>query len=186
VFELVRIFGRPLGLLALVGSCASAANASSFVEVSEPHSGATPSILMLGPTAVPVDVVTLPALATDPNVAIGEVDPAPPHNVDPADSSIVTLSRSVIAFGEPDVVDEKVGAIGEQPWHRDPMPMVIRGGILGDAYVSPPPPATAETPKAPDQQASQSAESPSEPGKTEQAAPPSAQATPAPYAPKPE
>ena len=186
MFEFSRIAGRPLGLLLLVGSWAGAVNASSLVDVNEPQAGATPSILTLSQTPRPVDVVYLPALATDPNVAIGEVDPAPPHHDDPASSSIMPLSRSVVAVGEPDVTDEEVAAIGDKPWHRESIPMVIRGGVIGDAFSTPAPPAAPETPKASDEQASETAQSPDGSSEPEQAAPPPAQTTASPYSAQPQ
>ena len=66
-------------------------------------------------------------------VAVGEVDRAPHRRLDPADSEIITVSPSVIAMGEPAVVDEKVAAIDDNP-HSAAPPMVIRGGIVGDAF----------------------------------------------------
>ena len=183
MFEFSRIAGRPLGLLLLVGSWAGAVNASSLVDVNEPQAGATPSILILSETT-PVDVVTLPALTVDPNVAIGEVGPAPRD--DTAGSSIVPLSRSVIAVGEPDVTDEEVAAIGDKPWHRESIPMVIRGGVIGDAFSTPAPPAAPETPKASDEQASETAQSPDGSSEPEQAAPPPAPTTASPYSAQPQ
>jgi hypothetical protein len=76
-------------------------------------------------------------------IAIGEVDRAPHRRLDPADSEIITLSPSVIAMGEPAVADEKVAAIDEKQ-RNSPPPMVIRGGIIGDAFS----PATAAVPAA--------------------------------------
>jgi len=91
-----------------------------------------------------LDVTTLPEGPEDePDVAIGHVDrPARP---DPADSDIVTVSASIIAMGEPAVATEKVAAIGgekQRPLHETPLPLVIRGGVIGDAFT----PATAATP----------------------------------------
>lgn len=168
--ELLRVSGRPLALIALLGCCAGTASASSLVALHEQAARATPSILVLGQTAAPADVVTLPALAVDPNIALGHVDPAP--SGDPAGSSIVSLSRSVIALGEPDIADENVAAIGGQSRHGS-TPMVIRGGVIGDAFSPPAPPATAEKPKGSDQQESQSAQSPDAPSQPDQAAKPS-------------
>ncbi|MER8406048.1 hypothetical protein NKH16_15045 [Mesorhizobium sp. M1307] len=65
---------------------------------------------------------------------------------------------SIVALGEklPDVnenvADEKVAAIPSQPSHGfDGSPMIIRGGIVGDAFATPAPkaaPATAAAPAA--------------------------------------
>jgi hypothetical protein len=182
VCEFVRVLTRTIGLLVLVGCWAGAADASSFVTVGAPRSGASPSVVVLGQSTASVDVVTLPAQAIDSSLAVAEVEHALPHHFDPADSAIVTLSRSVVAVGEPEVTDEKVAAIDEKPWRRDPIPMVIRGGVVGGAY-SPPAPAAAEPPKT----SNQSAQAPDGSGKPEQPVPePPKNAVAPPYAQKPQ
>jgi hypothetical protein len=121
---------------------AGEAAASSFVVLEASPGPASPSIVTLG-TPATLDVTTLPEDPKDePDVAIGHVDrPARP---DPADSYIITISPSIIAMGEPEVTSEKVAAIGEKDGSRraPPLPMVIRGGVIGDAFS----PATTAAP----------------------------------------
>jgi hypothetical protein len=173
--------------LSLVGALwAGAADASSFVELKPLAGNVSPSVLVLGappPSGDPnlaigrVDpaphhrqdpadsaIVTIsPSVIalgepdlSDQQIAMGEVDRAPHRRLDPADSEIITVSPSVIAMGEPAVVDEKVAAIDDKP-HNVPPPMVIRGGMIGDAFS----PATAAPPASQPSDAEASAASPS-------------------------
>jgi hypothetical protein len=134
--ETRRSFMRIALAFVMFGSLwASEAVASSFV-VLEPSPGpGSPSIVTLG-TPATLDVTTLPDDPKDePDVAIGHVDrPARP---DPADSDIVTISPSIVAMGVPEVTSEKVAAIGGEKHgsrREPPLPMVIRGGVVGDAF----------------------------------------------------
>jgi hypothetical protein len=116
------------------------AGASSFLVLPPLEGKTSPSIITLEPQSF-ADVTMLPAPGqTPPDTTVGQVD-QPPRKPDPADSDIVTLTPSVIAMGEPDVAQEKVAAIGEEkPKTEEPrakadaLPMVIRGGIVGDAF----------------------------------------------------
>jgi hypothetical protein len=173
----------------MVGSLwASEALASSFL-VLEPVQGSTsPSIVVLGKPAT-LDVATLPPEnpKDEPDVAIGHVDRPP--RPDPADSDIVTLSPSIIAMGEPEVASEKVAAIGgekQKPLHETPLPLVIRGGVIGDAFspvtTAAPVPVTGEQPQS-GQEASEAPRGGSQPAPPKRApdqpaAPPPPVATP--------
>lgn len=58
---------------------------------------------------------------------------------------------SIVALGEPadivpPVTDETVAAIPETSPLREPVPMVIRGGIVGGAFSTPAPAAVEESP----------------------------------------
>jgi hypothetical protein len=110
------------------------------------------SILVLTPTSDEPSIVTLGASSVSPSsVAAGTADPA--------------ASPSILALGEaqPGIAYESVAAIGgdvekSQARRNDP-PMVIRGGIVGDAFtrgtrISASPMSSAERP--------QSAETPSQ------------------------
>lgn len=80
----------------------------------------------------------------------------------PSVVSVGALERaktpSIVALGAPlpdineNVTDEKVAAIPSQPSHGfNGSPMIIRGGIVGDAFATPAPkaaPATAAAPAA--------------------------------------
>jgi hypothetical protein len=90
---------------------AGGAQASSFVVLGAPSS--TPSVVRLGA----------------------------PEPVKVAES---TSTPSIVALGEPapDVAYEKVAAIPSQPKHDFMQsPMIIRGGIVGDAFATPAPSA---------------------------------------------
>jgi hypothetical protein len=75
----------------------------------------------------------------EPRIALHYPAPIPPGLKAPNGSApIVRLSRSVIAMGEPEVEYFKVAAVPKRP--AAPRfalaPLVIRGGISGDAFVS--------------------------------------------------
>ena len=92
--------------------------------------------------------------AAEPDVVLGQVD-APTPDAENSDGGGAILSPSVIALGEPAVASEEVSAIGGETEDRrnTPPPLVIRGGVIGDAFNStasaPPvtvnPQATVET-----------------------------------------
>jgi hypothetical protein len=136
-------FMRALALLLLgsFGVLAVAANASSLVELKPLISSTSPSVRVLDTPGTPVTLTPFPAKSRGPNVAIGEVDP-PHQRPDPVVGSIDTLSPSMVAIGEPAVVDEKVGAIDHTP-HTARTTMVIRGGEIGSAFSAPQPAAKA-------------------------------------------
>jgi len=82
-----------------------------------------------------------------------EAKPAPSvtaANRDTAASSlpelggVVKISPSVIVIGEPAVAEEVTATVEEEPARRLD-PLVIRGGISGDAYVGVAPASTAAT-----------------------------------------
>ena len=126
----MRAFVLPItiGLLA-TGS----AHASSFVVLKPMKEKLGPSMVMLGEPATPKP--------DEPKTASAEVGSAPgkaiPDNTPPP--SFVKLSPSVIAMDGyvPPVTMEQVASIDHDDDHarrlRD-MPMVIRGGIRGDAF----------------------------------------------------
>jgi hypothetical protein len=132
--ELVDGFMRAVSaLLLLVTLWSGEAAASSFLVLPAFDGKSSPSMVSVAPPP-PTDVTTLGAPdQTAPDVTIGEVD-KPPQEA--ADGSIVMLSPSIVAMGEPAVAQEKVAAIGEEGTkpRPEPLPMVIRGGILGDAF----------------------------------------------------
>jgi hypothetical protein len=179
-----------LAFVIVVSLWASEAVASSFV-VLEPVPGPTsPSIVVLGKPAT-IDVTTLPDDPEDkPDVVIGHVDP--PARPDPADGGIVTVSPSIIAMGTPEVTSEKVAAIEaekEGPRHQPPAPLVIRGGVIGDAFspTTTAAPVTVEQPHSGQEAASDApggGPQPSAPSKSmpEQPAAPPPPAPPAPHA----
>ncbi|MER8438425.1 hypothetical protein NKH36_29235 [Mesorhizobium sp. M1312] len=106
------VWVRILGALGLT-LAAGGAKASSFVVLSAPSS--TPSVIRLGA----------------------------PEPVKVAESS---STPSIVALGEPvpDVTYEKVAAIPSQPKPKHDFmqsPMIIRGGIVGDAFAKPAPSA---------------------------------------------
>jgi hypothetical protein len=112
---------------------AGVAEASSFVVLPAMTDKLGPSMIALGQTATP-----------DVTVAAAIPEPAQPPIVEPGQIKI--LSPSIIALGEPAVTSESVAAIGMQTNKPGPntMPMVIRGGMAGDAFS----PAAASAPVA--------------------------------------
>ncbi|RUV53938.1 hypothetical protein EOA88_37110, partial [Mesorhizobium sp. M5C.F.Ca.IN.020.14.1.1] len=109
------VWVRILGALGLT-LAAGGAHASSFVVLGAPSS--TPSVVKLGA----------------------------PEPVKVAGSS---STPSIVALGEavPDVTYEKVAAIPSQPKPKHDFmqsPMIIRGGIVGDAFAKPAPSATID------------------------------------------
>ncbi|TJV23903.1 MAG: hypothetical protein E5Y16_29010, partial [Mesorhizobium sp.] len=111
------VWVRILGALGLT-LAAGTAQASSFVVLGAPSS--TPSVVSLG--------------APEPAKVAGN-----------------SSTPSIVALGEPvpDVTYEKVSAIPSQPEPKHDFmqgPMIIRGGIVGDAFATPAPsPAPAAT-----------------------------------------
>jgi hypothetical protein len=163
-----------LAFVVVVALWAGEAEASSFVVLELEPTPISPSIVELG-EPVPPSVATLPDVDTP---AAPEVvyDAGAPGSSD----QIIELSPSMIALGEPDVAMEKVAAIGgenKRPRH-DPLPMVIRGGVVGDAFspaaTGAPVPLTVE-PESSERQASEapSTEGSSKPaGRTQEPEPP--------------
>jgi hypothetical protein len=136
--DFIESFKRASALLAIGMMWAGGAEASSIITVDPPKSGATPSIVVLGATQSP-PVAAAPA-QSDPDVVAGNLDK--PNGEPPAQiGDGVELSSSVIALGEPGVETGKVAAIdntaGATARHFSLPVMVIRGGVVGDAF-SPP------------------------------------------------
>ena len=147
----------------VLGAMASReAAASSFVVLEAPKAGAGSSIVSLG-APVPDSKSPSPSF-----IALGSPPPSqtlvaralPAHSstrtVAPADRP-TTPSPSIIALGEPAVTLEKVAAIPTETKPKrvqELSPMVIRGGLIGDAFeraiepqqVSEPEAATAAAP----------------------------------------
>jgi hypothetical protein len=119
----VRILGA-VGLTLAAGG----AQASSFVVPGAPSS--TPSVVRLG---------------------------APDPVAESTKAGQISQTPSIVALGEPvpDVTYEKVAAIPSQPEPKHDFtqsPMIIRGGIVGDAFATPAPraaPAAITTAAAP-------------------------------------
>lgn len=137
------------GLLLVAAVLAGEAHASSFVTL-EPLSTArkAPSIIELG-TANSVEV--LGAERAD-----GErSNPVPGRSAPIVQSaSIVRISPSIVAMGEPAIAMEKVAAIGDPKKRHgpEPLPVVIRGGVLGDAFTRAAPPTSMPLPSEPAKQ----------------------------------
>ncbi|RWQ61044.1 hypothetical protein [Mesorhizobium sp.] len=118
------VWVRILGALGLT-LAAGTAQASSFIVLGAPSS--TPSVVSLG--------------APEPAKVAGN-----------------SSTPSIVALGEPvpDVTYEKVSAIPSQPKPKHDFtqsPMIIRGGIVGDAFATPAPsaaPATTTAAAAPE------------------------------------
>lgn len=102
--------------------CAGAAHASSIVTLAPMTGPIGPSMIVAGPPDMPEDAV--------------ETD----------ERRMVT--RSILAFGPPDVAHENVASVGEKPKkpRRGFAPMVLRGGIAGGAFSTAPTPVQASAP----------------------------------------
>ncbi len=122
---------------------AGEALASSFVMLAPPADAATPSFVVLGtpsiktiePSRTPLSVSGMPLSYPYPT------EP-PPHVAHGPSPGAVVLSPSVIAMGEPAISFDKVAAISNRTRTKQSLslPMVIRGGVVGDAF------SRAETP----------------------------------------
>jgi hypothetical protein len=138
------------GLLSLAAMTGSA-TASSFVTFGEPAPASTPSIVMLGaPDPIQVaatEAAPKPGVPLDPSQqALLEMKPGSWQPVPAVQTAASVppraISPSIVALGEPwpeaipAVTYEKVAAIPTKTKTRPNFaPMVIRGGIVGDAFV---------------------------------------------------
>lgn len=120
----VRSFWKPC-VLAAATVCVGAAHASSIVTL-------TPMSEPLGPSMI----------------VAGAPDAAPAAE-EAEDRRMV--SRSILAFGPPNVAYENVASVGNKPdkQRRGFSPMVLRGGIAGGAFPSPSSPEPAFQPAKP-------------------------------------
>ena len=109
---------------------AATAHASSVVTLPE-AGGETPSIIALGSAEPP----TLEGVPVEPEMVQDETN-QPRYRV----------GASILAFGETAIpaapvavasIEPESTAEPEEP-HLSPMPLVIRGGVIGDAFSAPP------------------------------------------------
>ena len=180
---------------------ATQAQATSFIVMGGEPLANPRSVLHLGRPIAPV-AASRPSAAPPPDRSIqtaalrlsdrppGDLAPARRAGPRPVVAWPPLLSRSMVAFGEPLPVETPTMATAE----RAPfgLPMVIRGGLAGDAFKSAPTPARAaveETPRRPAADRSPRTETPAvaerrEPSRrdrpTAPEAPPSVPATPPP------
>jgi len=135
---------------------AGAARASSFVVMGKTAPASTPSIVTLGMSA-PANVAGADAAPSSwADKPIGQLQQAYPRmkqadrRLSPSVESLgsgVMETPSIIALGEPapEVTYEKVAAIPKKLKHGPIFkPLVIRGGVVGDAFA----PATSAGPSA--------------------------------------
>lgn len=140
----MRVFSAFLfiGFLATGG-----ASASSFVMPDE-LSTAGGSILVLGDTPDSVAAANV-GLLHDRVFSLDAGTSGGAATVEAARP----ISASIIAFGEPPVADEKVAAIPKKQASQSKVattvPMVIRGGIVGDAFATPTVAAASPQPSEP-------------------------------------
>jgi hypothetical protein len=107
----VRSFWKPF-VLAAATVCAGSAHASSILTLAPMTGPIGPSMIVAGPPDMPQDVE------------------------ETGERRMVT--RSILAFGPPNVAYENVASVGEKPKkpRRGFAPMVLRGGIAGGAFSS--------------------------------------------------
>lgn len=155
-----------IGMMSLAAMTGSAA-ASSFVTFGEPAPAATPSIVVMGtpdPMTVAATVPDETVTPADPSQkALSQMTPGSWQEL-PVTAAIEpeVVSPSIVAYGMPwpPVTYEKVAAIPKTtPSKAHFAPMVIRGGIVGDAFVPASAPQTQQSasPSAPASPADQPA-----------------------------
>ena len=107
----VRSFWKPF-VLAAATVCAGSAHALSILTLAPMTEPLGPSMIVAGPPDMPQDAV------------------------ETEERRMVT--RSILAFGPPNVAYENVASVGEKPKmpRRGFAPMVLRGGIAGGAFSS--------------------------------------------------
>lgn len=123
-----------LGFVVVGALWAGGASASSFVVLPAMEARVGPSMILLGTPGSPS---TVEASMPDDTVKPDQVLEAPL-------GESLRLSPSIIAVGEPDVGLDKVAAIPPETKTSRPVaaPIVIRGGVVGDAFA----PAAASEP----------------------------------------
>ena len=117
------------GLVLLVGTLwAGEAQPSSLVTPTPVQADTSRSVFVLS---------SLTSKSADPDVVAGTVDDP---GYSSAKSEFLVVSPSVVSMGEPAVADENVAAIGAKgsQTRHDALPLVIRGGLTGDAFSSAP------------------------------------------------
>ena len=120
----VRSFWKPF-VLAAATVCAGSAHASSILTLAPMTGPIGPSMIVAGPPDMPQDAE------------------------ETGERRMVT--RSILAFGPPDIAYENVASVGEKPKmpRRGFAPMVLRGGIAGGAFSSASTPAQPVQASAP-------------------------------------
>lgn len=127
-----------IATLAALAAMTGGAQASSFAYVAPPPAGKSPSIIEIG----------LPKLASaksEPDFVVAKTDAKgdvlvplayPLPDAQSAQAKFFAVSPSVVAFESvvPPVTFEKVAAINRPHPAPQPKPLVIRGGIVGDAF----------------------------------------------------
>jgi hypothetical protein len=158
-----------LGFVVVGALWAGGASASSFVVLPAMEARVGPSMIVLGTAGSPSTVVaSTPADAGKQDQAL-EVPPG----------EFVRISPSIIALGEPDVSLDKVAAIAPEAKKSGhaAAPMVIRGGVVGDAFA--PAAASAPVTVTPEASPQAAAESPQPAGSAPQESAPAAAPAPA-------
>jgi hypothetical protein len=122
--------------LAIWAAMAGGAQASSFAHVAPPPAGKSPSIVRIGlPTLASVkpraDVAVTKTTAKG-DMLVPLAYPLP----EGGQAKVVVVSPSILAFESsvPPVTFEKVAAISASHPAPQPKPLVIRGGLVGDAF----------------------------------------------------
>jgi hypothetical protein len=187
LFLFVRVLGAFILTITLT---TGAARASSFVVMGEAAPASTPSIITLGsPTSTRLArTQARPSSWIDKSIEqlqqaylrAKQTDRQPYPSVESLDSGGME-TPSIIALGEPapEITYEKVAAIPQKQRHG-PMfkPLVIRGGVVGDAFApasaGPSTDTSTSTQNTSSQAAASGGQSPSAPPPPVPAAPPPA------------
>jgi len=131
----MRVGILAFGIVLLAGN---AAQASSIVTIEEPAS-ATPSIIEVAPPVVAAAAAEHVAVTSEGSLELAALDPL--NMMQAGANSVVrieALTPSVIAVivPSPEISNEIVAAIDGRKAGQDPLPMVMRGGIVGDPFTA--------------------------------------------------
>jgi hypothetical protein len=125
-----------IATLAIWAAMAGGAQASSFTHVAPPPAGKSPSIVRIGPptlaSAKPRADAAVARTTAKGDMLVPLAYPLP----EGGPAKAVVVSPSVLAFEStvPPVTFEKVAAISVSHPAPQPKPLVIRGGLVGDAF----------------------------------------------------
>ncbi|MBX3576038.1 MAG: hypothetical protein KF723_02430 [Rhizobiaceae bacterium] len=171
------LFGFLLAATLLAGE----AEASSFVVLEPLNARLGPSMMALGATP---SIQTLGATTPDARQTLSY--PYPGDTAPAFQPPAVQISPSIIAMGEPPVEMANVAAIDRDSGRHDPrsLPVVIRGGVEGDAFTrAAPPTGVPVATEAPQQASTAPSGTPKPPARAPEpdpAAPPPAPTPPSP------
>jgi hypothetical protein len=127
-----------IATLAALAAMTGGAQASSFAYVAPPPAGMSPSIVEIGLSKLASAKMLPDVVAARANTRDDALVPLayPLPDARTAQAKFFAVSPSIVAFESfvPPVTFEKVAAIDRPHPAPQPKPLVIRGGIVGDAF----------------------------------------------------